>query len=192
MSKERDQTVLWWIGWITLTILTFFAASYFWTGFISKHVGDMDQRGVPILWVGSVFGTWMILLVPLIVIMYNKVDRAYEDARIRREKTSENARRAASGVRFVSLPESDRLLTERLVKKIKKIPWTIKRGHLLTVTLKNGQRVDNVFVLDRQDVVGVYGYKEAPFRAQDIVDVNAPTDDVLPAFETDQWLRFDG
>jgi hypothetical protein len=191
-SKKKDQTVLWWVGWITLTILTFFASSYFWTGFISMHVGDMDQKGVPLLWVACVFGTWMILLVPLIVLMYNKVDRVYEEARIHRETTALDARRAVSGVKFIAIPESERLLNDVLVKKIKKMPWTIKRGHLVTVTLKNSRHIDNVFVLDRQEVVGVYGYDNAPFRIEDIVDVIATGKDSLPNFETDKWLRFDG
>ena len=114
MKKRSDNTVLWWIGWITLTILTFFASSYLWTGFIATHVGGMDQKGVPLIWVASVFGTWMILLVPLIVIMYNKVDRVYEDTRIKREKTAEGARRAASGIKFDPLPESEDRKSTRL------------------------------------------------------------------------------
>ncbi len=191
-SKKSDQSVLWWIGWIALTILTFFAASYFWTGFISAHVGSMDQKGVPLLWIASVFGTWMILLVPLIVLMYNKVDRAYEEARIGREKAMHGARRNASGVKFISMPESERLLNINAAQKIKKMPWTIKRGHLVTVTLKNGQCIDNVFVLDRQEVMGVYGYDKAPFRVEDIVDLAVLPKDHLPDFQTDKWLRFDG
>ena len=192
MKKQSDNTVLWWIGWITLTILTFFASSYLWTGFIATHVGGMDQKGVPFIWVASVFGTWMILLVPLIVIMYNKVDRVYEDTRIKREKATEGVRRAASGIKFDPLPESDRQLDEDLVQKIKKMPWLVnKRGNLVTVTLKNGRRIDHVFVVDRQEVVGVYGYDKAPFRAGDIVDVRAVDENALPDFKTDQWLRFD-
>ena len=193
MKKKSDNTVLWWIGWITLTILTFFAASWFWTGFIARYVGSMDQRGVQVLWVASVFGTWMILLVPLIVIMYNKVDRAYEDKRILQEKTAEGARRLASGIQFDPIPEDERLLGRDLAQKIKKMPWKInKRGNLVTVTLKNGKRIPNVFVVDRQVVVGVYGYDKAPFRAADIADVNAADENALPDFETDRWLRFDG
>ena len=81
----------------------------------------MDQKGMPLLWVASVFGTWMILLVPLIIIMYNKVDRAYEDTRIQREKAAEGVRRAASGIKFDLIPELERQLSNDLVKKLKKI-----------------------------------------------------------------------
>ena len=192
MNKQSDQSVLWWVGWIALSILTFFAASYFWTGFISSHFGSMDQKGAPLLWVTAVFGTWMLLLVPLIVVMYNKVDRAYEDARIRREKLSEGTRREASGIKFISIPESERRLDARVVKKIKKMPWTIKRGNLVTAILKSGQRIDHVFVLDREQVVGVYGHEKLPFRVADIVDASEASEESWPKFETGKWLRLDG
>ena len=192
MRKKQDNTVVWWVGWIVSTIVTFFVSSYFWTGFISNYVGDMDQKGVPLLWVASVFGTWMILLVPLIIVMYNKVDRVYEETRIGQDEVRENARRAASGIKFDPIPESERQLSQALAQKIKKMPWAInKRGNLLTVLLKNGQRIDNVFVVDHEEVVGVYGFEKAPFRVADIVDVIAADLQNLPNFETDRWLRFD-
>ena len=192
MKKSSDNTVFWWIGWITLTILTFFASSYLWTGFIASHVGSMDQKGVPLLWVAAVFGTWMILLVPLIILMYDKVDRAYEDKRILREKVTEGVQRTASGIKFDPMPESERQLTEALTQKIKKMPWTVqKRGNLVTAILKNGKRIPHVFVVDRQEVVGVYGYEKAPFRTADIVDVESADENALPDFKTEGWLRFD-
>ena len=86
-SNGGRQTVFWWIGWIVLTILSFFLSCFFWTRHIALHVGPMSQPGVSILWISAVFGTWMLLLVPLIIVMYNKVDKAYEDARIVRETT---------------------------------------------------------------------------------------------------------
>src|SRR3990167_5619830 len=94
MRKEsaKEYPVLWWVGWIVLTIASFFVSCYFWTGFIAKHVGPMDQNGVPILWVAAVFGSWMVLLVPLIIVMYNKVDRSYEDARMHRESEMQKKR----------------------------------------------------------------------------------------------------
>src|SRR5689334_14637964 len=88
--SRKDHSVLWWIGWIVLTILTFFAAYALWTPIIASRVGPMSQPGVPMLWVAAVFGTWMVFLVPLIILMYNKVDRAYEDARINRERLAKD------------------------------------------------------------------------------------------------------
>lgn len=191
-QKQGDHTVLWWIGWIALTILSFFVSYAFWTPFIAKHVGAMDNPAMPIIWVSAVFGSWMVLLVPLIIVMYNKVDRAYEDGRNRRESIGQEKMFLASGVKSVLIPEAERLLEESLVKKIKKMPQTIKRGHLVSVLLKNDKKIDHVFVLDKNELMGVYGYSQAPFCAKDIVDVLPADLDHLPAFETDQWLRFDG
>ena len=114
-STQRDeQSVLWWVGWITLTIVSFFVACIFWTPWIARHVGAMNHAAAPALWITAVFGSWMVLLVPLIVVMYNKVDRAYEEARIRREQEAEKKAPGPSPVKNVSIPESERLLSDRL------------------------------------------------------------------------------
>jgi hypothetical protein len=191
-GKKSDSTVLWWIGWITLTIAAFFAASAIWTPVIARHYGTMDRPGAPILWVTAVFGSWMVLLVPLIVVMYNKVDKAYEDARIARESAAHQKARAAFRVRAVKLDDADRRLDRRLIEKLKTVPPAVKRGHLVTAVLKDGRRVDHVFVLDRRDLMGVYGAERATFTAADVVDVVPADLDRLPAFQPDRWLRLDG
>ena len=191
-AKKNDNTVSWWLGWIALTIVSFFVSSYFWTGFIARHVGTMQQPGVPVLWVTAVFGSWMVLLVPLIVVMYYKVDKAYEDARIARESAAFDRARAELNVQSVFIEESERLLNAGLSKKLKQFPEAVKRGHLVRIKLRDGREIENVFVLDRKDVLGVYGVKEAAFRAGDIVDVEPMDLEKLPAFETANWLRLDG
>ncbi len=191
-ADNKQNTVLWWVGWITLTIVSFFASCYFWTGFISAHVGTMDQKGVPIIWVTAVFGSWMVLLVPLIVVMYNKVDRAYEDTRLSREKAELEKAQKNSPVRSILVPEPDREIPKNLADKLKKIPRAIKRGHLVTAVLKNGSKVDNVFVLDGREILGIYNATEMTFKASDISDLVPADLDKIPAFEAKKWLRLDG
>ena len=188
----KDRTVLWWVGWILLTILTFFVSCAFWTPLIARHFGAMDKAMAPIVWVTAVFGSWMVLLVPLIVVMYNKVDRVYEETRIRREAAQRQKVLSSLPFKSVLVPESERLLGPALVDKIKKIPPTLKRGHLVSVFLKNGRQVDHVFIVDKNEVMGVYGHDKPPFRVADIVDVRAADLERLPPFETERWLRFDG
>ena len=189
---KKQNTVLWWIGWITLTIVSFFVSCWFWTGFISAHVGTMNQRGVSILWVTAVFGSWMILLVPLIVVMYNKVDRAYEDARLSREAAELERLKKQSPVRSILVPEERRTLPKNLSDKLKRVPRTIQRGHLVTAVLKNGKRVENVFVLDRQEILGIYDAQTLPFTMAELSDVEPADLNKLPAFEAKKWLRLDG
>jgi hypothetical protein len=193
VKNEAQRTIAWWLGWITLTIVTFFVAAWFWTGVIAKHYGNMQTPGAPAVWVAAVFGTWMILLVPLIIVMYNKVDKAYEDARIARETQAFEKAKASFKVRFVDVEESRRVLPGPVQKKMKLMPWTVnRRGHLVSVVLRDGRRIDNVFVLDRREVLGVYDRDDMGFDAADVADVILCDEMRLPAFRADRWLRVDG
>ena len=190
-AKKGESTVLWWIGWILLTILSFFVSCWFWTGFIARHVGNMSKPGAPLLWVSAVFGSWMVLLVPLIIVMYSKVDKAYEDARLAKETAASSKSKPDFGIKTVYLEESKLQLKKNLADKLKKTPATIRRGHLVTAVLKDGRRIENVFVYDRKNVLGVYGLNSLTFQIEDITDV-VPTDlDHLPDFRTEKWLRLD-
>lgn len=192
MKQKGESTVLWWVGWILLTILSFFVSAWFWTGFLAKHYGAMDRPGAPVIWVAAVFGSWMVLLVPLIVIMYQKVDKAYEDARIARETAAFEKARAGFRVKSVFVEAAERRLRPELVKKLKSIPEAVRRGHLVHARLRDGRTVNHVFVLNRKEVLGVYGEETLSFRVSDIVDLEAADLDKLPAFKTDGWLRIDG
>lgn len=192
MTQKKDSTVLWWIGWIILTIASFFVSAYFWTHFIARHVGPMSQPGVPVLWVATVFGGWMVLLLPLIILMYNKVDRAYEDTRIARENIAFDKAKADFKVRSVTIDPAKRLLSKPLKNKLKIISPAVKRGHLVTVILKSGRKVPHVFILGGEDVLGIYGAQRLDFDIQEIVDFQATDLDHLPEFKTEEWLRLDG
>ncbi len=191
-DSSGKSTVLWWIGWIVLTIVAFFISCYFWTGIIARHVGPMDKPGVPIVWVSAVFGTWMVLLVPLIVIMYSKVDKAYEDARITRESKAQKKAQAEFGAQSVFVEKEKRLLPAEISKQLKKWPETIRGGHLVSLVLKNGKRIDNVFIYDKKEVLGVYGYETMPFAVADIQVMELADGDAMPNFEAKRWLRLDG
>ena len=190
--KKNDNTVLWWIGWILLTIITFFISCYFWTGWIARHVGPMDQKGAAIVWVSAVFGTWMVLLVPLIVVMYSKVDKTYEDARIVRETMAAKKAPIDFPARSILVEEEKRRLTPELVAKIKQIPETMRHGHLVNVKLNDGRRIENVFVLKKKEVLGVYDRATLDFDIQSIAEIEPSDPEHLPAFETERWLRLDG
>ena len=191
-KKKESSTVGWWIGWITLTIASFFVSCYFWTGVIARHAGNMDKPGVPILWVTAVFGSWMALLVPLIIVMYHKVDKAYEDARISRETAQFQKAKENFKVRSVLIQDSERKLKKELGAKLKHYPETIRRGHLVTATLNNGQKVSNVFILKRKEVLGIYGVDEINFKIRDIIDIEPVHSDRIPNFTAEGWLRLDG
>jgi hypothetical protein len=133
----------------------------------------------------------MVFLVPLIVVMYAKVDKAYEDARMRRE---EAARGALARRRFRSArlePERRRLSAE-LERKLRRFPDVLKGDQLVSAVLRDGRRIGHVFIRGRKYLLGVYGDEAPSFSAADIVDL-APVDlGRLPAWEPEKWLRLDG
>ncbi|MBI2095421.1 MAG: hypothetical protein HYT89_04585 [Candidatus Omnitrophica bacterium] len=189
-QDSGPAAVFWWSGWIALTIFAFFIPCFFWTRIIARHVGGMDKPGTPLIWVAAVFGTWMIFLVPLIIAMYQKVDKAYEDARIAREKAASEKARAP--YRSLAVAEAERQLVPALQAKLKRTPETLRNGHLVTAVLKGGRRVEHVFVLNKKDVLGVYGLETLDFKIGDIVDLEPVDLDRLPVFDSHRWIRFDG
>ncbi|MBI1976486.1 MAG: hypothetical protein HYS56_03145 [Candidatus Omnitrophica bacterium] len=191
-TKKNNSSVLWWIVWILLTIGSFFVSAHFWTWFIADKVGPIRQPGVSILWVTAVFGSWMVLLVPLIVVMYNKVDKAYEDARIRRELAELHKTQESLKFRSALVDPSERQLSKGLSKRLKEIPETIKRGHLVTVILQDGKKYDNVFIADRSEILGIYGHHTLPFQTDEIADLEPADLKNLPDFKEEHWLRLDG
>ncbi|MBI3252127.1 MAG: hypothetical protein HYZ52_02250 [Candidatus Omnitrophica bacterium] len=191
-DKSGASTVWWWVGWILLTIVSFFISCAFWTPFIAGHFGSMDKSGASVLWVAAVFGSWMVLLVPLIVVMYHKVDKAYEDARIAREKAAVEKGKTETRVQSVLIDPVDRLLDKKLVDKLRCVPESIKKGHLVTATLRDGRKIDHVFVKDKKEVLGVYGMSRIDFKIGDIIDLEPADLDRLPAFKAEEWLRLDG
>ena len=118
LSQEDETKVTWWIGWIALTILTFFVSVGFWTWFFSKSGGNIQDPGAAARWVFAVFGTWMLALLPLIVVMYQKVDRAYENARLRREENETKKPRPKA----VYIDPEKRKLEESLSRKLRQLP----------------------------------------------------------------------
>lgn len=195
LSQEDETNVTWWIGWIALTIAAFFASVGFWTWYFSKSGGNIQAPGAAARWVFAVFGTWMIALLPLIVVMYQKVDRAYEKARLRREE-NEKKETARPHAKTVFIDPAKRVLGNFLSNKLKRVPATLKRGrqsgHLVTAILKDGRRFQNVFVVNRSEVLGIYGEDRLPFEAQDVVDLEPADWEKLPAFSEENWLRLDG
>lgn len=192
-SKSSSTTVLWWIGWIVLTIVSFFVASSFWTPIVAKYVGSMTTTpGAPIIWVALVFGSWMVLLVPLIIVMYQKVDKAYEDARTTREANAYQKNKSLWAVRSVDVPADRRQLPNSLRQTLRGIPETLKNGHLVHLQLKDRRRIEYAFILNRRELLGVYDRKNIDFEAVDIAVLEPVDLDKLPPFETGRWLRLDG
>lgn len=185
-KKSGTRTIFWWIIWITLTILAFFVAVAIWSPVIADHVGSVrENKAATIFWVTAVFGTWIIILVPLIVVMYQKVDKVYEDARMKREKNEQR-------FRAITVQRDKRLLPKPVAQKLAGVPETIPGGHLVSLRLKDGRTVPHVFVANAEEILGIYNASAMTFEAQDVTALDVDTLNQPPHFFTNQWLRLDG
>ncbi len=193
MDKRDESTVTWWLIWISLTIGSFFAAVWFWTPFIAERFGSVRNSSTSLLWVIAVFGSWLVALIPLMILMYNKVDKAYEDARIRRELRAQKTNdKDPVKIKALYLEPENRKLSREVVEQLKKFPRAIKNGHLVTATLKDGRKMEYVFISDQKELLGVYDQQNITFQGQDIVKLE-PTDLTHPPDFTQKiWLRLDG
>jgi hypothetical protein len=182
------KAILGWVVWIGLSIGSFFAAAALWTPIIAKYVGPVRESRAAVAWIGAVFGTWIVFLVPLIITMYSKVDKVYEDARLRREQ-------AARRFRSISIERSRRVLPSPVAQKISAWPETIPGGHLVHLTLADGSRIPHVFVAqgsEGKEILGIYGAKGFSFQAAEVRDAENTENETLPAFLAADWLRLDG
>lgn len=191
MDKQDESTVTWWLIWISLTIGSFFLAVWFWTPFIAARFGSIKNPTTSLLWIIAVFGSWLVALIPLMVFMYQKVDKAYEDARIRRELGAQKFKDPVK-IKAVFVEESKRRLPKTLTEKLKQVPQTIKDGHLITAILKDGRKIENVFIARRKELLGIYGQEELTFQADDIANFELTDLTHPPDFTQKIWLRLDG
>ena len=191
MDKQDESTVTWWLIWISLTIGSFFAAVWFWTPFIAERFGPVRNPTTSILWIIAVFGSWLVALIPLMIFMYYKVDKAYEDARIRRELKTEPYKDPVK-IKTVFIQEAERQVSKAISERLKKIQQTIKGGHLITAILKDGRQIQNVFISRRRELLGVYDQEELTFEAREIIDFEPVDLTHPPDFTQKFWLRLDG
>lgn len=191
MDKQDESTVMWWLIWISVTIGSFFLAVWFWTPFIAARFGSIKNPTTSLLWIAAVFGSWLAALIPLMILMYYKVDKAYEDARIKREMRSEQFKDHTK-IKAVFVEESKRRLPKELSEKIKKTPQTIKGGHLITAILKDGRKIQNVFVSRGKEILGIYDQEELTFEGADIANFEPADLTSPPDFTQKIWLRLDG
>ncbi len=193
MDREDESTVTWWLIWIGLTIGSFFLSVWFWTPFIAERLGSIKESPNSLIWVIAVFGTWLVALTPLMIFMYQKVDKAYEKARLAREARGEKEYRVDPiKITAIFIEPEKRKLPKFLSEILKKIPFTIKDGHLVTVVLKDGRKIENVFIAKRSVLLGVYDQTNLTFSVSDITGVLPTNLDHPPDFTKKSWLRLDG
>jgi hypothetical protein len=79
-----------------------------------------------------------------------------------------------------------------MAERLKGIPPTLSRGHVVTLVLCNGLKIPDVFVLDGVEILGIYDRHELGFNPADITDLIATPENRLSFYDEKKWLRLDG
>ena len=181
LNDDQEKAVDAWLGGMSLFIGSLILSCLFWTVRYKQQV--MESPALDEMWAKSVFGTWLVLLLPFLVMMYRQADRLF--------KTAEERQLYTPRFKIQSVDEAKRQLSESLKKKIKAIQPALPGGHIVTAILSNGKKIPHVFIYQGREVLGVYD-RELDFSLADIIDFEPIPLDNLPAYEETKWLRLDG
>ncbi len=180
LNDDQERAVDAWLTAMGSFIGLLVASCLFWSWRLADGIQASD--GFDSTWSKAVFGTWLFLLIPFLIWMYRKADDIMKTAMVRQGAVPPLFKTTV-------IPRSERLLPEALVEKLKKIPPTLPRGHVVTVILKNGERIPDIFVLDACEIAGMYDRDSFDLDPNQIVDVELIQGERLPAYEEAKWLR---
>lgn len=181
LNQDQEKAVDAWLlgmgGFIGILILSAFAWSF-------VYRSEITDNGLNRGWLKAVLVTWLVAMLPFLIVMYKKADQIFRQATIRQtEKPS---------LRSILVPREDRLLRDAVVQKIKSIEPALQDGHVVDVILNSGERVPRVFVLKEREILGIYDQEQMNFTALDVIDVEAVDSAGMNYFDASKWLRLDG
>jgi hypothetical protein len=186
LNQDEEKAADAWLKAIGILAGLLIASGLGWSfifreSLFSRHSGQgFDPR-----WAKAVFGTWLFLLLPFLVWMYRRADEIFKAAVIRQTHTPR-------AFKSILVEKSKRILPEKIAVKIKATEPTLATGYVVTLKLKDGGQIPDVFVLNSAEILGVYNRDTLGFEVEDVVDAEPIPSRNLPRYEESKWLRLDG
>ena len=182
LNPDEENAVDAWLLAMGSTVAAMAASTFLWTWILKERAAV--SAGFDGLWLKAVAGSFLAALVPLLVFMYRKADSLF--------RTAEKRQSGAGLFRTAPVEMSERTLSEDLASKLAQEKAVVPGGHIVTAILRDGQRIPNVFVRNRREILGVYERTELGFSAVDVVDLEVVNKEELPVYAEEKWLRVDG
>lgn len=178
-ADEEKATTLWHRA-MGIFVLLLIGSLLFWSWQMRESLG---RPGLDRGWLKNVFVSWLILTLPFLIFLYQKADQLFKAATLRQTETKPLFRSAF-------LEQSKRILPEAVALSLEKIPETLRQGHVVNLFLKDGRKVEHVFIYKGKEVLGIYDAPAPSFEASEVVALENVSR--LPAYEASRWLRLDG
>ena len=185
LNEDQEKAIDAWLFGMGIFIGLLIISEFFWSFWFLRGSRPTSSGGFDPRWIRAVFGTWLFLTLPFLVLMYRRADKIFKTAVARQTQAGPSFR-----THFVE--KSRRMLPETIAAKLRGVPPTLEQGHVVTAVLKDGREVPHLFVLNANEILGVYDRTELGFDASDIVGVKPVDADQLPGYEESKWLRLDG
>lgn len=185
LNQDQESAVDAWLSALGLFVGLFVAAAIFWSVRLKSSILADVSDGLDPLWLTAVLASWLVLLIPFLIVMYRRADALFKTAAARQAG-------AVPQIRKIFVERSKRVLPAGIKERIERFPPTLPKGHVVTLTLKDGRRIPHVFVVNSAEILGLYDCPDMGFEAREILDVEPVPGDSLPAYEEAKWLRLDG
>ena len=181
LNTDQERAVDAWLLGVSVFIGSLVVSALAWAFMYRQRFGL--SQGLDPLWARAVFGSWIVILIPFLILMYRKADAIFLSAQSR--QTYEPSYRRQF------MEESQRQLPAHFVTKLSSVKPILANGHLVDLKLKDGRQVRYVFVLNGREILGVYDRDKIDFTAGDVEAMELVSPENLPVFDPALWLRLD-
>ncbi len=184
LNQDQERAADLWLRGSSLLIGALIAALIFWSLVFRRELNH-SGGGYFGPWLKNVGATWLVTLIPFLVMMYRKADLIFKQAEARQTK-----RGPVFKTMFVE--KSRRLLAEKFQTQIQRHPETLSGAHVVTLSLIDGREISHVFVLNSREILGIYSRPAMDFLASEVANVQVLENHELPPYDEALWLRLDG
>ncbi len=184
LNSDQEKAADLWLFGMAFYIGILIVSSIGWCCFFRSGL-HRTSGGLYGPWIKAVLATWLLALIPFLIVMYRKADVLFREA---------HKRQTTRGPAFKSVfvEKKTRLLPQAIADKIAAFPEMLENGRIVTLQLKDGREIEHVFVLNSREIIGLYGRAQMDFNTVDVTEVRDVAVETLPAYDETQWLRLDG
>ncbi len=183
LNDDQEKAVDAWLAGMAIFIGLLIASAFFWSWVWRARIAAGQNAAPDAQWLKSVFSTWLVVLIPFLVVLYQKADRIF--------KTAETRQAYIPRFQRAAVQETQRMLSPDWSRRLAELPQVLPGGQVVLVMLKDGRKVPHVFIYRHREIKGIYGVSTMDWSASDIVDIKAISKNSLPPYIEEKWLRVD-
>lgn len=183
LNVDEERAVDVWLKGMGAFLAAIIISALVWSLIYKTEILAIHE-GVNKAWLKGVLGSWLILALPFLIFLYKQAETIFKSAHERQTQT---------GVKFKTLmiEKEKRTLPDALVQSLNQIKPIAEKGHIVSLKLKGGKKIENVFVRSKE-ILGIYDVEKINFMVNEIESLEPVAPENIPLYEEEKWLRLDG